>query len=75
MNKKQKAIALQIESLLNKANSVGLRGGVFDCVFCLWADKDDEKIDRSFCGTFFEDIEKIGFICESSMNLDGGAGV
>lgn len=73
MNKKQHAIAEDMENLLIRMKNLGLQGGVYDGVFCMWPENKNCLISRD--RDFFKDVDKYGVIIYVSTNLDGGAGV
>ncbi len=74
MNAKQAKATMKLEAVLAECHKAGLKGGVFDCSFCVWP--ANGKPDPYESGSrFFEVIEDIGEVIHSPMSLDGGAGV
>ena len=71
MNDDQERAATQLKRALNKCNSVGLHGGVYDGKFYVWPDSANPH-DSNL--NFFEAAERKGRSIRSPMHLDGGSG-
>lgn len=74
LTSKQKKACERLLKALDNCQKHGLQGGVYDRNFCVWAEKDNSKLDF-FGGKFFIDVEENGEILPTKMYLDGGAGV
>jgi hypothetical protein len=75
MNKEQLLAARQLEKALNHCGEVGLTGGVYDSIFCLWpTDKPSPHEAPEFFDEGVEGISDGSRLCHKKIRLDGGAG-
>jgi hypothetical protein len=74
MTKAQIKAVDRLQKALQSCYKTGLRGGVFDCSFCIWPEDAIHPGDKP-TNEYFSYIEEVGAIIRTQMNLDGGSGV
>lgn len=71
LNREQYKVANRLQHALDDMKKVGLVGGVYEGLFCIWP----RGFDPHQSTNFFEAVEERGEILYTASSIDGGAGV